>query len=65
MYAPNAMSKYQAFVDDVNDALQGVRSTEVIILLRDFYSHIGTGIGISKGMTERYTQCLTRKAFIC
>ena len=25
--APNAVSKYQAFVDDLNDALQKVRST--------------------------------------
>ena len=62
---PNAVSKYQAFVDDVNDALQRVRSTEVIILLRDFNSHIGTGIGICKDVTERYTQRLMRKAFIC
>ena len=28
MYAPDAVSEYQAFVDDVNNALQRVRSTE-------------------------------------
>ena len=32
VYAPNAVREYQAFVDDVNDALQKVRSTESAIL---------------------------------
>ena len=31
LYAPNAVREYQAFVDDVNDALQRVRSTESTI----------------------------------
>ena len=41
-YAPNAVSEYQAFVDDVNDTLQRVGSTESTILLGDFNAHIGT-----------------------
>ena len=36
MYAPNAVSEHQAFVDDVNDALQRVGSTESIIHLVGF-----------------------------
>ena len=33
VYAPNAVSKYQAFVDDVIDALQRVGLTKSTILL--------------------------------
>ena len=33
MYTPNAVSEYQAFVNDVNDALQKVGSTKSTILL--------------------------------
>ena len=40
--APNAVSEYQAFVDDVNDALRRVGSTESTILLGDFNAHTGT-----------------------
>ena len=36
VYASNAVSEYRAFVDDVNDALQRVGSTESTILLVDF-----------------------------
>ena len=42
MYAPNAVSEYQAFINDVNDALQRVGSTESLILLENFEVHIGT-----------------------
>ena len=42
VYAPNAESKYQVFVDYANDALQRVGSTESTILLGDFNAHIGT-----------------------
>ena len=44
MYAPNASSKYQAFVDDVNNALEREGSTESTILLGDFNAHIGKGV---------------------
>ena len=42
MYAPNAVSKYQAFVDDNNDALRRVGSIKSTIFLRDFDVHIVT-----------------------
>ena len=38
---PNGVSEYQAFVNDVNDALQRVGSTESLNLLEDFNVHIG------------------------
>ena len=40
VYAPNAVSEYQTFVDYVNDAPQGVGSTESTILWRDLNAHI-------------------------
>ena len=40
VYAPNT-SEYQAFVNNVNYALQRVGSTECTILLEDFNAHIG------------------------
>ena len=54
MYATNAMSKYQAFVDDVKDGLQRVESTESTILLGDFNAHIGTDDATWKGMIDRH-----------
>ena len=40
--ALNATSEFQAFVADVNGALQRVGSTASAILLRDFNTHIRT-----------------------
>ena len=51
MYIPNAVSAYQASVDDVNDAILRVGSTESTILLEDFNAHIATDIEIWKGVT--------------
>ena len=42
VYVPNAVSEYQVFVDDVNDALQRVGSTESTILSGEFNAHIET-----------------------
>ena len=42
VYVPNSESEYQAFVDEVNDALQRVTITESTILLGDFNAHVGT-----------------------
>ena len=36
VYAPNARSKYQAFVDEVNDALLRLSPTESTVLMEDF-----------------------------
>ena len=53
MYALNAVSEYQAFVDDVNDALQKVRSTKSTIFFGDFNAHIGTDSETWKGIIGR------------
>ena len=50
VFALNAVNEYQAFVDNVNDAL---RITEYTILLRDFNAHIGTGSETRKGVIGR------------
>ena len=54
VYAPNAVCEYQAFVDDVNDALQRVGSTESIVLLGDFNAQIGTDSETWKGVIDRH-----------
>ena len=42
VYAPNATSEYEAFVDEVNDALSRVANSESIVLLGEFNAHVGT-----------------------
>ena len=42
VYAPNATSEYQAFVDEVNDALLRVSATKSTVLMGDFNAHVGT-----------------------
>ena len=51
---PNAVSEYLAFVDDVDDAVQRVRSTESTILSGNFNAHIGTDSETWKGMIGRH-----------
>ena len=48
------MSKYQAFVDDANDALPRVGSTESTILLGYFNAYIGTDSETWKGVIGRH-----------
>ena len=50
VYAPNATSEYQAFVDDVNDAVLRVSPTESTVLMEDFNSHVGTDTDTWKGV---------------
>ena len=50
----NDVCEYQACVDDVNDALQRVGSTESTILLGDFNAHIGTDNKTWKGMIDKH-----------
>ena len=54
VYALNVVSKYQVFVDDVNDAPQRIRSTESTILLGDFNAHIGTDNKTRKDVIGRH-----------
>ena len=42
VYVPNGNSEYQAFVDDINYALQRVGSAKFTIFLRDFNEYFGT-----------------------
>ena len=54
VYASNAMSEYQAFVDDLNDALRRVGATESTILLGYFNAHIGTDNETLKDVIARH-----------
>ena len=49
-YAPNAVNECEAFVDDVDDALQQVESTESAILMENFNAHTGTDLETRRGM---------------
>ena len=66
VYAPDFVSKYQAFVDDVNDALQRVGLTESTILFGDFNTHFGTDGETWKCviLVGMKTQRLTRTGYI-
>ena len=54
VYGPNTTSEYQAFVDDVNDALLRVSSNESTVLMGDFNAHIGTDTDTGKGVIEKH-----------
>ena len=50
VYAPNATSEYQTFVDEVSDALLQVSATESTVLMGDFNAHVGTDTDTWKGV---------------
>ena len=54
VYAPNATSKYQAFVDEENDALLQVSPAEFTVLMGDFNAHVGTDTDTWKGVIGKY-----------
>ena len=54
VYAPNATSEYQAFVDEVNDALLRVAPTESTVLMGDFNAHIGNDNETWKSVIGRH-----------
>ena len=54
LYAPNATSEYQAFVDEVNDALLRVSATESAVLMEDFNAHVGTDTDTWKGVIGKH-----------
>ena len=54
VYAPNATSEYQTFVDEVNDALLRVSVTESTVLMGHFNSHVGTDKDTWKGVIENH-----------
>ena len=54
IYALNATSEYQAFVDEVNDALLRVSPTESKVPEGDFNAHVGTDTNMWKGVTGKH-----------
>ena len=53
-YDPNAENEYQRFVNDVNNALLAIRSTDSVNLIGDLNSHIGTDNETWKGVIARH-----------
>ena len=53
-YASNAVSEYQAYADNVNDAPQRVESTKSTIFLGDFNAHVGTDNETWKGVNRSH-----------
>ena len=51
---PNAASEYQAFVDEVNDALLRVSPSESTVLMGDFNAHIRTDTDTWKSVMGRH-----------
>ena len=54
VYAPNALSEYQTFVDEVHDALLQVSPTESTVLMGDFNAQVGTDIVTWKGVIGKH-----------
>ena len=54
VYAPNATSEFQAFVDEVNDAFLRVSSTESTVLMGDFNAHAGTDTDTRKSVIGKH-----------
>ena len=54
VYAPNATNEYQAFVDEVNDALLRVSATESTVLMGDFNANVGTDTDTWKSVIEKH-----------
>ena len=54
VYAPNATSEYQNFLDEVNDALLRISATESTVLMGDFNAHVGTDADTRKGVIRKH-----------
>ena len=54
VYAPNASSEYQTFVDEVNDALLRVSATESTVLMGNFNAYVGTDTYTLKGVIGKH-----------
>ena len=53
VYASNAKTQYQSFLDEVGVALQKETSSESIVLPGDFNAHVGTDDTTWKGVIGR------------
>ena len=54
VHAPNATNEYQAFVDEVNDALLRVSATESTARMGNLKAHVGTDIDTRKGVIGKH-----------
>ena len=54
VYAHNATSEYQAFVNEVNHALLRVSPTESRVFMGDFNAHVGTDTYMWKSMIAKH-----------
>ena len=54
VYAPNATSENQAFVNEVIDALLRVSATESTVLMGEFTAHVGTDTDTWKGVIGKH-----------
>ena len=54
VYAVNATSECQAFVDKVNDALLRISPTESTVLTGNFNTHVGTDTDTWKGVIRKH-----------
>ena len=54
VYAPSTTSEYEDFVDNVNDALLRVSTTESTGLMGDFNAHVGTNTNTWKGVVGKH-----------
>ena len=54
VHDPNPTSEYQAFVDEVNDALLRVSATESTVLMVNFNAHVGTDTDTWKGVIGKH-----------
>ena len=54
VYAPNATSDYQAFVDEVHDALLRVLPTKSTVVMGDLNAHIGTDADTLKDVIGKH-----------
>ena len=54
VYAPNATSENQAFVDDLNNALLRISPTEFRVLMVNFNAHVGIDTNTWKGVIGKH-----------
>ena len=54
VYAPNATSEYQTFVDEVSDALLRVSATESTVLMGNFNAHVATDTDTWKSVIGKH-----------
>ena len=65
VYAPNAETQYQPFLDKAGIAIQKVKSAESIVLLGNFNAHVGTDDKTWKGVIGRQGDSDINKSGSC